>query len=103
MSALRIIAGPLSVRAVRPFLVVPAATMQAAVAGRPQFSLLSPVIINRSLSSGVGGQQLHRSFHATAAVHQGSNMWNEKPYQFGVVIVPQQMAYVSAASAHTKI
>jgi len=39
-------------------------------------------------------RQLQRSFHATASAKQGSNVWHEKPFHFGVVIVPQQMAYV---------
>ena len=42
-------------------------------------------------------KQLNRSsrhFHATPAARQGNNMWNERPWHFGVVVVPQQMAYV---------
>ena len=48
---------------------------------------------------GITGQQKKldgssRHFHATPAARQGNNMWNERPWHFGVVVVPQQMAYV---------
>jgi len=42
---------------------------------------------------GLGGREL-RSFHATAAANQGSNTWHQTPRHAGLVVVPQQMAYV---------
>ena len=89
------IAGPMSVRA-RPTLP---AVLHAAVAGRPHNAVLAPARRNGFSVRGVQGRQLRRSFHATAAARQGSDMWNEKPWQTGVVVVPQQMAYVSRAES----
>mmetsp|Transcript_9398 Transcript_9398/g.14825 ORF Transcript_9398/g.14825 Transcript_9398/m.14825 type:complete len:437 (+) Transcript_9398:32-1342(+) len=43
---------------------------------------------------GLGGRELKRSFHATAAANQGSNTWHQTPRHAGLVVVPQQMAYV---------
>jgi regulator of protease activity HflC (stomatin/prohibitin superfamily) len=41
-----------------------------------------------------GGLPTKRSFHATPAAMQGGRMYSERSVHFGVVVVPQQMAYV---------